>query len=94
MKLKLYVSKDRFSGLVTDEDATPDAGEWDSIGLVDGKATFNKKKGIALTTYVSHLLHKAFIPSGDLGEDPARHLFINGMPSGFNLHVSDPDLLA
>lgn len=93
MKLKLYISKDRFSGLVTDPDTVPDEAMWDSIGLVDGKPTFNKQPGIALTTYVSHLLHKAFLESGDLGTDPARHLFINGMPSGFNIELSDESIL-
>ena len=89
---KLYINKDRKSALVLENGKTPDAAVWDSIGEVEGEATFDvaSASNVTLFHFVKDLLYKAFLAVGELGADPEKHLYAMGLPSGFSIHTIDP----
>lgn len=89
---KLYINKDRKSALVLEEGKSPDLSIWDSIGEVEGEASFDieSASNATLFHYVKDLLYKAFLDVGELSGDSGRHLYVMGLPKGFTIHTIDP----
>lgn len=88
---KLYLSKDRKTALVAKSTKEVDADVWTDIGEVEGADTFNPEAvtGTTLVNYVRDLVCKAFLPTGELSNDPYQHLFYKGLPSGFNIQMAE-----